>query len=112
MVITQHCVPVFTSLHTFPTCIDDQIGLNDLQGALSSVAEKWYALGLRLDLLAADLHEIESERGKDPSYYLNGVLKLWVERVDSKPSWKVLIDALRHIEATELADSLREKFGG
>ena len=106
------CACLCSHTSHIPAYIDDQIDLYNLQGALSSVAEKWYTLGLCLDLSAAELHDIESEREKDPSCYLNGVLKLWVERVDSKPSWKVLIDALRHIEASDLADSLQERFGG
>jgi len=75
------------------------------------VAKKWYSLGLHLDVSATELHEIELETGRDPSYYLSGMLKLWLEKKDSKPSWEVVIKALRHIEATELASSLQQKFG-
>jgi len=75
------------------------------------VAEKWYSLGLHLELSSAELHEIELETGRDPSYYLSGMLKLWLEKKDSKPSWEVVIKSLRHIEATELASSLQQKFG-
>ena len=57
------------------------IDLNYLQGALSCVAEKWYSLGLYLELSSAELHEIElKEIGRHPSYYLNGMLKLWLQK--------------------------------
>ena len=91
---------------------DSQLDLNTVQDALQSVAQKWYTLGLQLDLSSTTLHAVESERDKEPSYYLNEMLKSWLEREDPKPSWRALIEALKKNDETELANRLQEQYGG
>ena len=82
-----------------------------MQDALQSAASKWYALGLQLGLSGTTLHTVESETGKEQSYYLNEILKLWLEREDPRPSWRALIEALKKKEETELANRLQEQYG-
>ena len=101
------------------TCIDDQAGpntdhqidLNTVQDALQSAAQKWYDLGLQLELGGHTLHVVESETGKDHSYYLNEMLRVWMEREDPRPSWRAVIEALKKNDETELANRLQEKYG-
>ena len=90
---------------------DSQLDLNTVQDALQSAASKWYALGLQLGLSATTLHEVELEREKESSYYLNEMLKSWLEREDPRPSWRALIEALKKKEETELANRLQEQYG-
>ena len=101
------------------TCIDDQAGpdtdhqidLNTVQDALQAAAKKWYDLGLQLELGGHTLHVVELEKGKDPSYYLNEMLRVWMEREDPRPSWRAVIEALKKNDETELANRLQEKYG-
>ena len=90
---------------------DSQLDLKTVQDALKSAASKWYALGLQLGFSSTTLHAVESERGQEPSYYLNEMLKLWLEREDPRPSWRVLIEALKKNDETELANRLQEQYG-
>ena len=90
---------------------DHQIDLNTVQDALQSAAQKWYALGLQLELGSTSLHEVELEKGKEPSYYLNGMLRVWMEREDPRPSWSAVIEALKKNDETELVNRLQEKYG-
>ena len=82
-----------------------------MQDALQSAAPKWYTLGLELGVDGTLLHQIELETGQKPSYYLNEMLKLWVEREDPRPSWRALIEALKKKDEMELANRLQEQYG-
>ena len=90
---------------------DSQLDLNTVQDALQSAAQKWYTLGLQLGLSSPVLHAVESETGKELSYYLSEMLKSWVEREDPRPSWRALIEALKKNDETELANRLQEQYG-
>ena len=90
---------------------DHQIDLNTVQDALQSAAQKWYPLGLQLGLSSNALHAVELETDKDHSYYLNEMLRVWMEREDPRPSWRAVIEALKKNNETELANRLQEKYG-
>ena len=90
---------------------DHQIDLNTVQDALQSAAQKWYPLGLQLGLSSNALHAVELETDKDHSYYLNEMLRVWMEREDPRPSWRAVIEALKKNDETELANRLQEKYG-
>lgn len=93
-----------------------QPSLEDLQRCLSSIAPKWYQLGLKLRLSSAELHDIEKKflkkksRNKNQTY-LTEMLKLWLAKAHVSPNWSGLIIGLRGVEEKELADQLKEQYG-
>ena len=82
----------------------DDLGL--LLEELLDVRHNWYPLGLQLKLRTETLDSI---RPSDPTLRLLEVLKVWLTTADN-PSWKTLTDALRDVEASQLANDLEAKY--
>ena len=84
----------------------DDLGL--LLEELLDVQHNWYPLGLQLKLRTETLDSIR-QRFSDPTCQLLEMLKVWLTTADN-PSWKTLTDALRNVEASQLADDLEAKY--
>ena len=81
---------------------------------LKSVAPKWYQIGLKLQVEAADLHSIERDlqvsAASDPVKYLEEMLKRRLEAEGMKPpTWKEIVLALRGVDENALADQVGKK---
>ena len=84
----------------------DDLGL--LLEELLDVRGYWYHLGIQLDVRTETLDSVK-QRFSDYTLLLLEVLKVWL-RTAVNPSWKTLIDALRSVGASQLADDLDTKY--
>ena len=62
--------------------------------SVSTLAAKWFHLGLALGLSYGKLTEIESNHSKDSLRCLTETVNAWLQS-SSNPSWKRLVSALR-----------------
>ena len=79
---------------------------------LLDVCNRWYQLGLELNLKSETLSRIHDyARFPDSRDRLLEMLKTWLTTSD-KPSWKTVTDALRSksVEAYQLAGGLERKY--
>lgn len=89
-----------------------ELSKNDLvtvRGALLPAAIKWYDIGLELLIPPDTLDTIQSDKNDKSSLCLREMLKICL---DKKPTWKMLIDALRTpaVNDQSLADDLTQKY--
>ena len=89
------------------------LSLDDLsivRKELHEARTKWYDIGLELKVPVGTLDSIKAQ-SDDPKECLLEALKHWLKTVDPKPTWQVLVDALRScvVEENQLANSLEEK---
>ena len=84
--------------------------LGTVRKELHEARTKWYDIGLELKVPVGTLESIEAQ-SDDPKKCLLEALKHWLKTVDPKPTWQVLVDALRScvVEENQLANSLEEK---
>ena len=68
----------------------------------------WYPLGLRLSVTTGTLDRIRAHFF-DPGDQLQEMLKTWLKTCVN-PSWKILIDALRGVGVSQLAEALEAKY--
>ena len=73
---------------------------------------KSYNLGLKLKL---PLHEVKAIHAKTQSAedHLRDILEAFLKEVGSRPTWRVIIDALRSptVDLQQLADKIENKHG-
>jgi hypothetical protein len=70
--------------------IDD---LGEVYDVMQDARSKWYHIGLELRISPNDLDAIQKEYD-DPEGALTETLKIFLKRVDPKPTWAQLADAL------------------
>ena len=75
--------------------------------ALKPVGNKWYQIGLRLQLTADLLHPVESDLRGSEEYdkYLEQMLKIKLEN-GGVPSWKEVAVSLCGLGETQLAERI------
>ena len=66
-----------------------------LVNELCAVRDKWFELGVQLNLLPSDLNAIQIQFNNDPSRCLLGMLSSWLEVTSPPPTWQNVVDALR-----------------
>ena len=84
---------------------------DDLDCVLQEVRDTsahWYPLGLRLSVTTGTLGRIRAHFF-DSRDQLQEMLKTWL-KTGVNPSWKILIDALRDVGASQLAEALETKY--
>ena len=85
--------------------------MKDLMEALyHTVADKWELIGIYLHLPMSTLKTIAEERQHDPHKCLIGMLEVWLKRVDPRPTWSAIIEAVKFLGEEQLARELREKY--
>lgn len=91
---------------------DDIPKLKDLVIELNDIATVWQNLGIQLGLTAQELQLIAKTNPFDIKAQLRLMLVEWLKKVNPRPSWKALIDALRTapIKQHQLADMLEKKY--
>ena len=89
--------------------IDD---LKDVQEELIDVSNKWYNIGLQLNLQPGDLDNIKLTEHVDVRSCLCEMLKSWLKRVHPSPTWQLLVKALssRSVSEADLAKRMKEKY--
>ena len=65
-----------------------------LVNELCAVRDKWFELGVQLNLLPSDLNVIQMECNNKPSRCLLGMLSLWLKVTSPPPTWQNVVDAL------------------
>lgn len=88
--------------------------VRELLSVLKPVASKWYQIGLALKIEASQLHTVESDLRASPTHvdndkHLEEVLRLRLEA--GKPTWKQVVQALFHVNETELAEQVIKEHG-
>ena len=84
---------------------------DDLDCVLEEVCDTsthWYPLGLRLSVTTGTLDRIFAHFS-NPKDQLQEMLKTWLKSCVN-PSLKILIDALRDVGASQLAEALETKY--
>ena len=84
---------------------------DDLDRVLEEVRDTsahWYLLGLQLSVTTGTLDRIRAHFF-DPRDQLQEMLTTWLKTCAS-PSWKILIDALRGVGASQVAEALETKY--
>ena len=81
------------------------LSMKDLKHArklLYPIRNKWYDIGIELDLNTAELDVIKSQYNDDPAECLLEMIKIWLRSISPCPTWDVLAEALRAEAINEL----------
>ena len=62
---------------------------------MKPACDKWYEIGLALNLERLDLHRIELENMFNPVGRLKAVISLWLKQASPPSTWSSLVKALR-----------------
>ena len=79
-----------------------------LSSELRSVS-KWHQLGITLGLKLSQLDQIEEEARFDVERRRVKVLDTWM-RITPRPSWKLIVDALKEMGEMHLAMNIEQKY--
>ena len=79
---------------------------------LHDVRAKWYDFGLQIKTRSSDLDAIKQKNREDPQDCFRELLSNWLRQADPKPTWEVVISALRSrtVGFEQLAESMAKKF--
>ena len=86
------------------------MGIKDLMHHLKDVVERWYELGVQLDVPISKLNEIRCNNSSDVYQCKLLMLQEWQRRPTLNPSWFTLVDALRKMEENVIANQIAEQF--
>ena len=95
----------FLTDHLFP------MGIKDLMHRLEDIVERWYELGVQLDVPISKLNEIRCNNSSDVYQCKLLMLQEWQRRPTLKPSWCTLVDALRNMKENAIVKRLSQQFG-
>ena len=82
--------------------------IQNLSSELRSVS-KWHQLGITLGLKLSQLDQIEEEACFDVERRRVKVLDTWM-RNTPRPSWKLIVDALKEMGEMETAMNIEQKY--
>ena len=87
------------------------VGLKSLHSELHPVADKWYSLGVQLQVPIESLKCIETEHHQMNRCLLE-MLTVWLKCTTPPPTWNILTEALESPPVGErlLAQKLRDKY--
>ena len=71
-----------------------ELSLKNVRGLLYDVREKWYDIGIELEIDAKEL-DIIRDKFADPGTCLLEMIKIWLKSINPQPTWKTLADVLR-----------------
>ena len=97
-------------MHTGPHLTIDNLA--QVYREVSDVRAKWYNFCLELELPASDLDAIEEGQHGDPDACLREALKIFLRKVQPRPTWKRIVNALESptIHYESLAEEIKKKF--
>ena len=87
------------------------MGIKDLMHRLEDIVERWYELGVQLDVPISKLNEIRCNNSSDVYQCKLLMLQEWQRRPTLKPSWCTLVDALRNMKENAIVKRLSQQFG-
>ena len=73
------------------------------------VAHKWRRIGVMLEIEAGELDKIKLDNTSDCEECLQEMLNLWL-KVNPKPSWSTMADALEALGEEALAKHIRTEY--
>lgn len=82
--------------------------LRELTDELDSVRD-WHSLGVKLDLKAHELGEIESNYRGDITRCRTEMLSRWLDNT-TNPTWGAVVEALRRMRANAVADTIERNY--
>ena len=86
------------------------MGIKDLMHCLKDIVERWYELGMELDVPLNKLNEIRCNNSSDVYQCKLLMLQEWQRRPTLKPSWCTLVDALRNMKEYVIAEKIAQQF--
>ena len=86
------------------------MGIKDLLHHLKDIVERWYELGVQLDVPFNKLNEIRCNNSSDVYQCKLLMLQDWQRRPTLKPSWCTLVDALHKMEENVIANKIAQHF--
>ena len=75
----------------------DTLTMKDLKilvNELSAVKDKWFDLGVQLNMTPPDLNSIQIQYHNNPSRCLSEMLSQWLSITTPPPTWQTVVDAL------------------
>lgn len=69
---------------------------------LCEVESKWYDIGLELKISTEQLDSIKDHWSNDLSQCLVEMIKVWLNSVETPPTWKTIANALKVATLTDL----------
>ena len=86
------------------------MGIKDLMHHLKDIVERWYQLGVQLDVPISKLNEVRCNNSSDVYQCKLLMLQEWQRRSTLKPSWCTLVDALHKMEENVIANKIAQQF--
>ena len=86
------------------------MGIKDLMDHLTDIVERWYELGVQLDVPISKLNEIRCNNSSDVYQCKLLMLQEWQRRPTLKPSWCTLVDALCKMKENVIAEKIAQQF--
>ena len=108
-IMINNCVPVGTSILLILSGTKPP-ALRELMRALRSKAAFWEDIGVELLIDDGDLVQISSDNVMDSRSRLRAMLRKWLARVNPRPTWTAVIEALEQLGDEELAGRLKSKY--
>lgn len=83
--------------------------LKTLINELFSVRQKWYPIGVQLNVDHTVLEDIETKHAGDVYRQLSSMLQEWLKNGSKTASWREIVEALRSpsVDTTSLASNLK-----
>jgi hypothetical protein len=75
----------------------------------NTVADKWEDIGIMLEIEEGQLNKVKSDNAGSGDC-LREMLKIWLKRVDPKPSWSSMAEALEVLREQSLAEHIRKSY--
>ena len=93
-------------------CTDSQVPeLKDLVKELyAKVADKWEEIGILLEIEEGQLNKVKVDNAGNSGGCLREMFKIWRKKVDPKPSWSSMAEALEVLREESLAKHIRENY--
>ena len=87
------------------------MGIKDLLHHLDEIVERWYELGVQLDVPISKLNETRCNKSSDVYQCKLLMLQEWQRRTTLKPSWCTLVDALHNMKENAIVQRISQQFG-
>ena len=85
--------------------------LKDLLKELyTKASDMWEDIGILLGIKDGQLKQIRTDNVNDSRSCLREMLRTWLNRVDSPPSWSAITEAVEFLGDENLATHLRSKY--
>ena len=82
-----------------------------LQQLYHTVADKWYPIGIYLEIPEGQLKAIDKQHRGDPQKCVMAMLtESWLLRVSPPPTWEEIAEAVEFVGYPDVAQKLRDKF--